>query len=88
MGRNPVERNTLWTVAWSPDGKWLAAFDVDDAGLRLLSLTADPPREWRRVASQEGQLGALAVSPGGKLVALSRVMVAPNASALPRTCGS
>jgi WD40 repeat protein len=56
-------------LAFSGDGKTLATGEHADC-VRLLDVTAQPPRRWARVASEWGLVMAMALSPDGHVVAV------------------
>jgi serine/threonine protein kinase/WD40 repeat protein len=56
-----------YTAAWHPDGRWLAV-GTEEGRIRLLD-PHDPGRAPRTFGGHDGQVVALAVHPGGTLVA-------------------
>jgi len=67
--RRPIERHRLgdqrlWSVAWSPDGRWLAVASADH-GVYLGRGVGD----WRRLAGHRNEVNTVAWSPDGRRLA-------------------
>jgi serine/threonine-protein kinase len=64
------ERSTNYPLSWSPDGRFIATVSIDpNTANDIWVLTADNPREWRRIVGTPSREGAPTFSHDSRLIA-------------------